>query len=117
MLGFSWDWSLLGMKLAMRIDQLERVKQAATLIALITPSVFILTSWACAFHETICQETVLATSSVIRLTVWLYRRPLVEVLVLVQLEEDVLCDIRLLLCWCPTPLIESNVEPLIHFGV
>lgn len=44
-------------------------------------------------------------------------RSLLEETVLVKLGEDVLCNLGLLVGWCPAKDIKANVEPFVNLGV
>lgn len=80
-------------------------------VALITPSIEISAQRTFSLNKSIRKECL------VLLAVRLYRRSLLQVTILVKLQEDILGNIRLLLCRCTTKDVEANLEPLVDFGV
>ena len=108
--GLPRDWRCT-VELAPRLDEIERVKQMATLVALVSSCVLVAAQRALALDETIGQK------GLVLLTVRLNGGALLEEAVLVELGEDILGDFRLLVRRCPAKDVESDVEPLVDLGV
>ena len=97
-------------KLAPRIDQVNRVNQTTTLVALITSSVFIgaLGLGTGSFDESIGQETG-----------QLWRVQLLDLffnqhIILIQMMENLVDNLLLLRRTGPAKVIGANVEPFVN---
>lgn len=110
MFGLLWN-GRCAVKLTPGLQKIKGVKQMSTLVALISSCILVSTQWACAFHETVGQKGLVCFA------VGLNRCSLLQVTVLMQLGEDVLCNLRLLVSGRSAEDVEANVEPLINLGV
>lgn len=97
--------------LATRVDELKGIQQAAALVALVAPGVVVVALGTRPLDEAVRQE------GVVLLAVGLLRRPLLEVVALVQLEEDVLHNLRLLLRRRAAKVVEPDLEPVVNLLV
>lgn len=98
-------------ELAPGLLEVKRIKQVSTLVALIASCVLVATERALSLDEAVSQESLMG------LAVWLDSRSLLEEAVLVELGEDVLCDLGLLVGGSPAEDVEANVEPFIDLCV
>lgn len=97
--------------LASWVDELKRIQQAAALVALVTSGIVVVALRARSLDESVRQE------GIVLLTVRLFCRPLLKEVVFVQLEEDILHNLRLLLGRGSAKVVEANLEPIVNLLV
>lgn len=108
--GVSWYRSCT-VELTMWIDKLEGIKKVTALVALITSSIVVLTSGAGTLNEAVCKK------GLVLFAIWLCSCPLLEVAILMELREDILCYHSLLFCCSPPEVVKSNLKLIVHFFV
>ena len=94
-----------------RVDEAEGIKEVATFVALISPSVVILADWTCAFDKSVCEKFVVG------IAIGLLVGFLNEQIVFVKLQEDVLGYLSMLSSRCAAEDVECNFEPVVNFGM
>ena len=110
MLRLTLLWRALA-QLALGLFELDRIEQLSALVALITTCVVIVTLRTDTIHVAVRQESLTGA------TVQLAHRVLFQILVVIELEEYVLRNIRLLRRRRTSKVIKPNLEPFIHLGM
>ena len=110
MLRLTLLWRALA-QLALGLFELDRIEQLSALVALITTCVVIVTLRTDTIHVAVRQESLTGA------TVQLAHRVLFQILVVIELEEYVLRNIRLLRRRRTSKVVKTNLEPFIHLGM
>jgi hypothetical protein len=104
---FSGHWRCT-IYLTVGFDEFKRIKQTATLVALVTSCIVVLTLGAGAFNKAVGEEGLMCFA------VWLCCSSLFHVSVVIELCEYILCNDCLLFCSCSSKVIEVDLKPIIN---
>ena len=102
------NWSLFANKTIIIFHLSWVIEKFLTLIALITSRIFVSTERACTTHESIGQEKV--TVFAITLSHFF----LFDSVFFFDVQEDVLTDLSMPLCWSSSKVIKIDVEPFVY---